>query len=199
MNLLIDGAPKEVWVAGKPYGIRWEYEYSILYELLMLDDSLTIREKVDEALQLYFPVIPEDREQAAEAALWFYQCGKEEGKKQKRKSGKGKTQRIYSFDYDDSYIYAAFLEQYKIDLVDTRNLHWWKFKALFHGLDAECEFRKIMGYRAMVITREMSKEQKQFYKEMKEIYRIPLARDEDEKANVIQEALLNGGDLSNVL
>lgn len=53
----------------------------------------------------------------------------------------------YDFEYDSDYIYAAFMGQYGIDLLDIDNLHWHKFLALFKGLNESTRLREIMGYR----------------------------------------------------
>ena len=143
------------------------------------------------ALQMYYPDIPLNITAAVERLLWFYQCGKE-GEKG---AGVANSKRIYSFEYDSEYIYAAFLDQYGIDLQET-NLHWWKFKALFHALKEDNQIVKIMGYRAVSITNKMSKEQKDFYRSMKKQYEIPVSKSEREKLDSIQSVLLNGGDLS---
>lgn len=129
--------------------------------------------------------------------LWFYQCGKTEEQKQ---SGKGKKQdQIYSFTHDADYIYAAFMEQYGIDL-NAVELHWWKFSAMFAGLKEDCLISKVMGYRA-ADTAGMDKEQKKFYKKMKEIYKLPENVSEEDRMleEEVTQALLSGGDLSNIL
>ena len=56
-----------------------------------------------------------------------------------------------------------------------------------------------MGYRSIDITSKMSNEQKQFYRKMKKQFAIPLPQPEREKLNAIEQALLNGGDVSKVL
>lgn len=40
---------------------------------------------------------------------------------------------------------CALMETYHMD--SLKPLHWWKFKALFIGLNNECEFYKIKLYR----------------------------------------------------
>ena len=115
-------------------------------------------------------------------------------------AGKGKKQeQIYSFTHDADYIYAAFMEQYGIDL-NAVELHWWKFSAMFSGLKENCLISKVMGYRA-ADTAGMDKEQKKFYKKMKEIYKLPENVSEEERAleEEVTKALLSGGDLSNIL
>lgn len=74
MNILIDNLelPDQVEVNRKWYEIRTNYRISILFELMMQDDSLDARTKVRKALDLYYPVIPDDVNGAVDAALWFY-------------------------------------------------------------------------------------------------------------------------------
>ena len=108
-------------------------------------------------------------------------------------------QQVYSFQYDDDYIYAAFLEQYGIDLQDVEDLHWWKFRALFKGLREDTEIVKIMGYRSIEITSKMPKEQREFYKKMQSVHALPIPDAEKEANDLLTEALLHGGDLTGLV
>lgn len=198
MNLLIDGLPHSIYINGKEYSIRWDHRTAVLYETMMLDNEVSAEKKPLLALRLFYPAIPDDWQEALEGIQWFYRCGEEErGSKQKRRR-KTSQDRIYSFEYDAPYIYSAFLEQYGIDLTDVNGLHWWKFRALFQGLNEDCTLSKIMGYRAVDLE-SVGKEQRDFYRKMKEQYRIPLSKNEQEKMSAIEEALLNGGDLTGLL
>lgn len=196
MNMLIDSLPHSICINGKEYAIRYDQKTAILYETMMLDNEVAAEEKPILALRLFYPIIPDDWQEALEGIQWFYRCGEEE--QTKRKRGRGTQDRIYSFEHDASYIYSAFLSQYGIDLTEA-TLHWWKFRALFQGLNEDSALCKIMGYRGMDIPESMGKEQKEFYRKMKEQYRIPLAKGEQEKLNAIEEALLKGGDLTGLL
>lgn len=199
MNMLIDLLPSEVKIDGVEYEIYSDFRTSILFELLMQDNEIDDKEKISLALELYYPIIPKNIDIAIEQLLWFYRCGKDI--KTSNKSGKGKSSQIYSYDYDDEYIYSAFLDQYNVDLQDTVNLHWWKFKAMFKSLKEDNEIVKIMSYRSMDLSKIKDKEQKAHYKQMKELYKIPanISKNEKEKLNSIEDALLNGGDLTKVL
>lgn len=53
---------------------------------------------------------------------------------------------LYDYIEDGEYIYASFMKDYGIDLIDT-DMHWWKFKALFTSLSEDTKMAKIMGYR----------------------------------------------------
>lgn len=200
MNILIDLLPKEVTIDNKEYKINSDFRTSILFELLMQDSSIGEEDKILMALQLYYPQIPMNINGAIEKMLWFYRCGKDISKSKGNGKGKSVTQ-IYSFEHDDDYIYAAFMDQYGIDLQDIDYLHWWKFKAMFKSLKEDNEIVKIMGYRSMDLSKIKDKEQKAYYKKMKELYKIPtqISKDEEEKLKEIEQVLQNGGDLSKLL
>ena len=73
MNILIDDIdyPDQAEVNGKRYEIRTNFRNSILFELMMQDNSLSSKEKVRKGLALYYPVIPGDLSAAVDTALWF--------------------------------------------------------------------------------------------------------------------------------
>ncbi len=199
MNILVDSLPETVDVDGEEYEIRTDFRYSILFELMMQDDSLDSKQQITKALNLYYPVIPRNTKEAVNAVLWFYKCGKEDSPQKKRVAARRGKTRVYSFDYDDDYIYAAFMTQYGLDLQDVEYLHWWKFRAMFHSLTSDNEFVKIMEYRGIEISDKMPKEQKEFYRKMKRVHALPVSKNEDERQEAIENALLNGGDLTGLV
>lgn len=198
MNILIDLVPQTVTIEGEDYKINSDFRTSILFELLMQDNSIGEEEKIFMALDLYYSVIPTNINMAIDKMLWFYRCGKDIKEYKGTGKGRGITQ-IYSFEYDDDYIYSAFLDQYGIDLQDIPYLHWWKFKAMFKSLKEDNEIVKIMGYRAMDMSKIKDKEEKAYYRKMKELYKIPISKDEESKLEEINNILLNGGDINEVL
>lgn len=198
MNILVDLLPTTIEINNMEYEINSDFRTSILFELLMQDDFIGEEERILMALQLYYPIIPADVNLAIEKMLWFYRCGKDIKKSKGNGKGKSITQ-IYSFEHDDDYIYAAFLDQYSIDLQDIEYLHWWKFKAMFNSLKEDIKIVKIMEYRSIDLSKIKDKEQKAYYKRMKDLYEIPISKDEDRKLKEIEEALLNGRDLSKLL
>ena len=195
MNLLIDGAPTHVEIDGEWVEINSDFRVSILFEELMQDDEIPERQKILQALELYYPVLPKNLSSAVEQMLWFYRCGKEP----EATSQEAPSEPVYSFEQDAGYIYAAFLGQYGVDLEAVDYLHWWKFRALFQSLGADCEFVKIMGYRGMTISPKMSEQQKKFYRDMKKLYALPLSKRQKKQINALEEALLGNGDVSHLL
>ena len=136
--------------------IRTDFRESIKFELLMQDSKLNEEEKVKLALNLYYNLNDiTDVKKAVEDIIWFYKGGKNEKEnvdKEVKKSN-SKEKQIYSYEFDAEYIYSAFMEQYNIDLNSIKYLHWWKFKALFNSLNENVLFSKIMGYRAMDLSK----------------------------------------------
>lgn len=187
--------PDTLTVDGSIYAINSDFRIGIMFEQLMTDRTLLDHEKALMALNLYYTEsIPPNLNEAIEKIKWFYsrgEIGKKEpvkGNKKSKKENK-KEESIYSFDYDDEYIYSAFLSQYGIDLQDVTDLHWWKFKALFKSLNDDNLFSKIMGYRAMKISGDMTDNDKKFYKKMKRIYALPDDRTEAEKEADFNDSL----------
>lgn len=197
MNILIDLLPETVLINDKVYEINSDFRTSILFEILMQDNKLSELEKLKKGLELYYPVIPVDVKQAIEQIMWFFSNGKENNKSSKS-AGSNSNKNIYSFDYDADYILSAFLDQYGVDLNEVDYLHWWKFKAMFNGLKSDNRIVEIMGYRGTDVSEIKDKDQKDFYRKMQELYKIPV-KYEIEKINDIEEALLNGGDISKLL
>jgi len=192
MNILIDEVPEYVIVDGEEYIINTDFRISIMFELLMQDSNLTENEKIIQALNLYYPEIPNNLSEAVEKMLWFYRCGKdiEQNKKvEEEREDYSKPQQIYSFEHDDELIFAAYLSQYGINLQAINHLHWWEFKALFKGLNASNKINEVMNIRSMKIDKNMSKEQKIHYKELKRLYKLPDDRTEEEKEREFQQEL----------
>lgn len=90
-------------------------------------------------------------------------------------SGGGES--VIDFEIDGEYIYAAFLQQYGIDLVDIEYLHWHKFLALFRSLSDNTMLGKIMSYRGY------SKDDKSYEEQMRELksmWQLPTHYTEEE-------------------
>ncbi len=92
-------------------------------------------------------------------------------------NGGGGEQLIF-YDIDGDYIYAAFLQQYGIDLVDTEELHWHKFLALIYGMSEDTKLGSIMSYRAY--TEENVKDVAAQYRKLKEAWLPPAEPTEEE-------------------
>lgn len=93
----------------------------------------------------------------------------------------GDSKQIYSFEYDAELIYSAFMSQYGIDLQDIPYLHWWKFKAMFEGLNQDNKIVEVMSYRSINVLKIKDKEEKARIKKLQKAYALPDMRTEEEK------------------
>lgn len=202
MNILIDVLPTFVEIDNKKYEINSDFRTSILFELMMEDRELSDEEKIYITLELYYKEVPKNIKEAIEKVLWFYKAGKEDNHSSNisktRKRSLGNNKKVYSFEYDADYIFSAFFSQYNIDLQDIDYLHWWKFKSMFKSLKDDNDIVKIMGYRAININEIEDKSQRKFYKEMKELYKLPENIDDKsiEELKALEDILMGSGDLS---
>lgn len=105
-NIILDVLPETVEIDGAEYRINSDFRISILFELLMQDDEVGKRQKLIQGLKLYYPEIPQNMTEAVEKMIWFYRCGRETESDRSGSGGSGSKQ-VYSFEYDDDYIYAA--------------------------------------------------------------------------------------------
>lgn len=204
MNILIDYLPSHVNIGGSDFKIKNDFRTSILFEQLIFDTSIDDKEKICLALELYFPndtyrlnntLIGE----AIDKIIWFYSCGKDLSNSKAKTSSKVK--RIYDYEFDDDYIFSAFMSQYNIDLNRIKYLHWWKFKAMFNALKEDNEIVKIMGYRSMDLSKIKDKEERKRYSKLKEMYKLPVQvnKEEQDRLEAIKKALATGGDISKLV
>lgn len=189
MNILVDELDAIVKEKIGNIKINTDFRISILFELLMQDNTVSKKEKILQSLQLYYPDLDKikDFDKAIQDMLWFYRCGKELADSKENNIVERKKQ-IYSYEFDDDKIYSAFMEQYNIDLQDIKYLHWWKFKALFNALSENTQFVKIMGYRAMNVNEIKDKKMKKQYRKLQKMYALPDMRTEEEKEYDFGEA-----------
>ena len=195
MNILIDNIDD---IVAKKINIefRTDFRIAILFELLMQDSDIKKEDKLFQSLILFYPNLKEVEELGIEKAidniLWFYKCDKEDNSKKEDDDNyieERKQKKIYSYEYDDEYIYSAFLNQYNINLQKVKYLHWWEFKAMFNGLKDDNEIVKIMGYRAMDLSKIKDKDERKRYQKLKQYYALPDMRSEEEKETDFAESL----------
>lgn len=193
MNILLNRFPDTVCIQEVSYDINTDFRIGIRFEMMMMDSTISYGEKILQALQLYYPVIPEDINAAVEQFLWFYCCGVDVNTSDNvNKKSSGSDDIMFSYEQDQSMIYTAFLLYYHIDLNAVKNLHWWKFKQLFNELPDDAKIKKVMMYRMIHLDASMSKEQRQFYADMKAIYRLKDDHSEQKKVKNFASILAGG-------
>lgn len=84
---------------------------------------------------------------------------------------------VLDFEEDGDYIYASFMQEYGIDLIDQQGkLAWKKFLWLFNGLSPETKIKQVMRIRGMEIPKYTGKNMKQIQEiqELKSYYALPI-------------------------
>lgn len=181
MNMIIDALPKEVNLSGVLAPVRTDFRVWMQIEQLLSDEELTPKQRTVQALMLCYehPEELEDAYEAFQGMLWFYRCGQPRDKRMERRAEAVGVKRIYDYDQDAELFFSAFMEQYGVDLC-TADLHWWQFKALFHGLKDDTLLAKVMSYRNTSLS-ELDGKTRQRVAQMQSIYRLRDGRSEEEK------------------
>ncbi|MCQ2273048.1 MAG: bacteriophage Gp15 family protein [Bacteroidales bacterium] len=93
-----------------------------------------------------------------------------------RRTGEETKEVVLDYTIDSDYIYAAFMEQYKIDLLTAR-LHWYQFTALLHGLH-DTELNRIIQARLWRSNTKAGDYERQQQKQY-EAWRLPQPEDNE--------------------
>ena len=101
------------------------------------------------------------------------------------------NQKVFDFEQDAAYIYAAFYQCYHIDLHSKtgRNLHWRQFISLFSGLPENTRFMEIVSIRSRPMPKatKYNAEQRQSLAKLKALHRLELS--EEERKAQLQQGL----------
>lgn len=195
MSLLTERPPCTVEIGGADVPVNVDYRVVLQIDELA-ESGLPEVERGIKALALFYGTIPADIEAATERMLWFMRCGE----KEKKTGGEAKPSRPdFSFSFDAPLIYAAFLDQYGVDLVNIPFLHWWTFRSLLNGLRGDHRFCEVRRCRAIDLSTVKDKAQRKYYREMKKLYALPLPDSEQEQLDAITDALMRGGDVAGLL
>ena len=153
MNLTKENPPEHIEVGGKAYRIKTWFKYWLRFQ--------QICNGKDEERNfdfLFVDEIPEDKVAALAALMAFASP-----QSLLPRSFGEKGPKILDYTVDADLIYAAFVQQYGIDLmtgkgVDGKPLHWHKFLALMDGL-RETKLTDVMDLRSYDSTDRTTYEQ----------------------------------------
>ncbi len=177
---------------GKQYPIHTDFREWIRFESLLTNSDVPENLKTVIALRMIFADnVPKNIISAVQFIFWFYRGGKERRIIQDNDGSAAlESRRVYDFEYDSEYVFAAFLGQYGINLAHTDYMHWWEFRALFLSL-RECRMTDIMGCRGADISDNLPDSRKEFLLDMQELYELPVSLTEKRKIEAARK-FLNG-------
>lgn len=174
-----------VKIDGEKYDVDMSYD-NILRLLDMLNDkALTDVEQIVVGLHMLLDTqldLPLKKQEAVFYEVFTQMIGK--GKEADAPvdiegnpmpaQGQPKSERVYSIKQDANYIYASFMQDYGIDLIDAQGeLHWYKFQALLEGLRKDTKFKEVIEIRTMELpTGKNTGKQRDAMKKAKKAYEL---------------------------
>lgn len=164
---MLDPLPKD-W---NGYPISSSFRTGIKISMCMSDPTLSDVERFYIASYLLFPEDRPEPQEAGKAIEWFMTEFNHDNYQQKKSEDI-----IMDWDIDQWRIYAAFRNQYHIDL-QKAEMHWFVFMGLLGNLQ-ENSLTRVMDIRQKKITSKMSKEEKTAYRSAKKIFAIKAPKDE---------------------
>lgn len=177
MNKPFDTPPDFTVIDNVKYNINTDFRIWIEISE-MLSQHIPLKEKLCFLLvNGYCDKLPPNIDTAINALLTFMNMNDDSS----HSSGK---EHIFSFTQDKNLIYAAFRQQYGIDLFRD-NLHWWDFMILLSTLDENTAFMRIVGYRSVDCSKIKDENRKKFYRRMKNKYRLKRIVDEIDIADTL--------------
>lgn len=157
MLALTHGLRSDYEFQGKTYPLDLSFDNVLRYYELLDDETYSDAEKIITAFEMFFGQKPTDEDtdlvvQGFKDVTKFISLKPYGDDEDSSEEQDGQTvtnpRKFYSFKQDAEAIYASFIEQYGIDLVDEQGkLHWDKFKALFQGLGPNTYFQRIIAIR----------------------------------------------------
>lgn len=173
--------PEAVEVDGSFYTIHTSFKYFLRFIELLANKDI----KPQDFDFMYKSKKPQNRESGLIALVQF--CNPPQILPHTDKL-EGSSEKAVDYAVDADYIYAAFLEQYGIDLVESE-MHWYKFQALFKGL-RDTKLNEIIGYRLWENTSAKRDAYTRQMEKLKTAWELPQESDEEDEDLKAFEALL---------
>ncbi len=185
MNFLAQTLPEGVVIGSRFYPVHTDFKNWIKIAELLEEEKEHGMENMAEVLLLCYIELPESLFEAMQGVFDFLSGG---AFKSFKKGGGIDKQRCFSFKEDGRLIYAAFLSQYGIDLLDEP-LHWHKFLALFSALKGEHKLFDVVKIRGMNLSEIKDREKRASIRKLKRIYALSDWKNETEKAEEIADKM----------
>lgn len=190
MNILLDGLPRAIGVAGQTIDINADYQTGLRIITAYEDPELTIQEKHIVMIKLLYKQPPADMQEAIIQGVKYLNSG-EGGESE---GGESPSGRKYSFSFDAGWIYAGVDRVLGGKLSRGEFVHWWVFYTAFMDLPEDCMMSRILYLRAQHEKGKLSKEERQQWAASRKILELPAElTQEDYDVQTEFMRLLNGG------
>lgn len=187
---LYDKLPRHVLFQGEKIGIRPEFARVLLCLKISADPVLSDLEKLELCLQIlvrHRARIPKNDTDKAALFQAVFDFLADVEKKQSH------SMKVFDFEQDAAYIYAAFYQCYHIDLLSKtgRKLHWHQFISLFGGLSEDTRLMQIISIRSRPMPKatKYNADERKALARLKSQYRLKLT--EEERKKQFEDGLIN--------
>lgn len=145
MSFLTEPLANSLDIEGKHYPINTDFRVWLKFYELTKRESLDFRSVTEGIILCYKDgVLPPSFLKASEAMWHFFMGTNEKNSKSSGIAGK----KIFDFTEDAPLIYASFLSEYGIDLLQE-DMHWHKFLTLLKNLSPESPFMRVAAIRSI--------------------------------------------------
>ena len=182
MDLSEAKLPETIKVDGSTYYVKTSFKFWLKF-LKKLEDKSTPPKDFD---FMYNGARPQSRLNGIMALIQF--CNPPQILPRPEVFG-GSGEKVTDYNVDGDYIYAAFMELYGIDLLES-DMHWYKFLALFKGLHGT-KLNEIIGYRLYENTSGKRDPYTRQMEKLRRAWELPQPEAEHDEALAAFEARLN--------
>lgn len=170
MWLRREDLPRSVVINGIKYDIACDFRTWIIVDCILKDNEIEDNGKlmsIARYLGLPFFDVLNNQEAFSKEILEFHRCYKEP-----KKGGKTNGKRGYDFYYDYDILYASFMQQYRINILDV-DMHWFEFNSLFNALGKNTPIVNAIMCRTRDISKIKDPKEREHAVEMEEYWRLP--------------------------
>jgi len=143
--------PVTIDITGNKYIINADYRAVLRIFAILHDKNVNEYKRVEKLIEWFFAdELPENitLEMINAAFADFVNPPKETVSDYSERDGELQENQ-YDYDFDAEEIYASFIAEYGIDLIEVEFLHWYKFKILLSNLPPESAFKRKIELRFM--------------------------------------------------
>ena len=179
---MIGGLPESLTLGSCEYGIATDYRDIMVIMEAYNDPELTNEERVIVMLRyLYddFGSIPiELRQEAANQAVWFLDCGQMEDDKKP-------TKKLIDWEQDQPILFPAINKVAGRETRSAKYMHWWTFMGYFMEIGGDGLFSQILAIRQKKAKgKKLEKWEQEFYRNNKALCDIRTRYSQEEQDEI---------------
>lgn len=194
MFTLTDNLKNEIEIGEETYQLNLFFDVVLLFFDLMKDDTFTDGEKIEIAFEMFVGDVAIPFDKKYEVVKYITETYILE-QTEVNHDGTKHVKKYYDLKQDAEFIYASFMQEYGIDLIEQQGkLHWKKFNALLNGLRDKTRFKEIVGIRASELPKGKGmEEERKRLRELKRMYALEQGEhDKEQQLNAMFNMLAGG-------